>query len=258
MQSIGHTKNTDIASISAYPFPVLSTPNVWIFSLWSNVHSYPSGSMLTARFTGINPFLFFLFPSFFLVICLKFYPRGTSEYLFLAQESFNSKQTSSTIHHRREYGDKFIGAIQRLRIAQSARELHVGREVVVRVFSFALFFFTSRMRSAWTEHAHFFPTLTFLITTWVATPKSITSGSILEFFWSLYGRPWLIPCGTESWLARTPWVLGFFSGRGKPLVLWGGTGVCPPGKREGGLPELLTVLAVNLKEKYLLDPCVDF
>ena len=40
---------------------------------------------------------------------------------------------------------------------------------------------------------------------------------------------------TESWPARTPWVWGFFSGRGKPLELWGGTGVCPPGKREGGL-----------------------
>ena len=28
-----------------------------------------------------------------------------------------------------------------------------------------------------------------------------------------------------------------------------GTGACPPGKREGGLLELLTVLAVILKEK---------
>ena len=98
----------------------------------------------------------------------------------------------------------------------------------------------------------------FLSTTWVTTLKSITSGSILEFFEAFTGGHDSLPCGTESWLARTPWVLGFFSGRGKPLVLWGGTGVCPPGKREGGLPELLTVLAVILKENYLLDPCVDF
>ena len=77
--------------------------------------------------------------------------------------------------------------------------------------------------------------------------------------WSAcYARPWLLPCGTESWLARTPWVLGFFSGRVKPFVLWGGTGERPLEKRERGLPELLMVLAVNLKENYLLDPCVVF
>ena len=95
-------------------------------------------------------------------------------------------------------------------------------------------------------------------TTWVMMPKSITSSSISEFVDALWARLWLIPCGTESWLARTPWVLGFFSGRGKPLALWGGTGECPPGKREGGLPELLTVPAAILKENYLLDPWVDF
>ena len=59
----------------------------------------------------------------------------------------------------------------------------------------------------------------------------------------LQARLWLPPWGTESWPARTPWVLGFFSGRGKPLVLWGGTGARPLEKRERGLPELLTVLA---------------
>ena len=31
-----------------------------------------------------------------------------------------------------------------------------------------------------------------------------------------------------------------------------------PEKREGGLPELLTVHAAILNENYLLDPCVDF
>ena len=49
---------------------------------------------------------------------------------------------------------------------------------------------------------------------------------------------------------------GFSPVGGKPLVLWGGTGERPLEKRERGLPELLTVLAVNLKENYLLDPCV--
>ena len=67
-------------------------------------------------------------------------------------------------------------------------------------------------------------------------------------------RPWLNPNWEESWLARTSWVSGFFSSRGKPLVLWRGAGVCPPRKKEGGLPEPLTVLAVNPKENYSPDP----
>ena len=66
--------------------------------------------------------------------------------------------------------------------------------------------------------------------------------------------PWLDPNWAESWLARTSWVSGFFSSRGKPLVLWGGTGVCPPGKKEGGLPEPLTVLVVNPNKNYSPDP----
>ena len=66
--------------------------------------------------------------------------------------------------------------------------------------------------------------------------------------------PWLDPNWAESWLARTSWVSWFFSSRGKPLVLWGGTGVCPPGKKEGGLPEPLTVLVVNPNENYSPDP----
>ena len=97
--------------------------------------------------------------------------------------------------------------------------------------------------------------LPFAGTTRVTMPKSITSSSIPEFV-MLQARPWLPPWGTESWPARTPWVLGFFSGRGKPLELWGGTGERPLEKKERGLPELLTVLAVILKENYLLDPCV--
>ena len=141
------------------------------------------------------------------------------------------------------------------RLAQSIRWLHTERVVVVR-FSLLLNFFyfahaqcVDGMRTSlsWRH----FPS-----TTWVMMPKSITPSPIPEFF--ILQAPWLIPCGTESWPARTPWVLGFFFGREKPLVLWGGTGVCPPGKREGGLPELLTVLAVIPKENYLLDPCVDF
>ena len=94
-------------------------------------------------------------------------------------------------------------------------------------------------------------------TTWVLMPKAITSSSFPNFL-ILQARPWLVPWGAESWfgLARTPWVLGFFSGRGKPLALWGRTGERPLEKRERGLPELLTVLAVILKENYLLDPCV--
>ena len=94
-------------------------------------------------------------------------------------------------------------------------------------------------------------------TTWGMIPKFTTSSSFPKGF-ILQVRPWLVPWGAESWLglARTPWVLGFFSGRGKPLVLWGGTGECSLEKRERELPELLTVLAVNLKENYLLDLCV--
>ena len=96
-------------------------------------------------------------------------------------------------------------------------------------------------------------------TTWVMIPKSITSSLIPEFIEALYARPWLLPCGTESWLARTPWVLGLFSGRGKTACTLRGEPVnvlSRKGKED--CRELLTVLAVNLKENYLLDPCVDF
>ena len=62
----------------------------------------------------------------------------------------------------------------------------------------------------------------------------------------LQARPWLPPWGTESWPARTPWVKpqGFFSGRGKSLVLWRGNSVnVLSEKRERGLPDFLTALA---------------
>ena len=49
-------------------------------------------------------------------------------------------------------------------------------------------------------------------TTWVMMPTYITSSSITVLL-----RPWLPPWGTESWPARTPWVWGFFSGRGNRL-----------------------------------------
>ena len=45
-----------------------------------------------------------------------------------------------------------------------------------------------------------------------------------------------IPLGESLGRAGTSWVLEFFSGRGKLLALWGGTGVRPLGKRERGLP----------------------
>ena len=142
------------------------------------------------------------------------------------------------------------------RLSHLVRRLHVMREALVRFHLLHILFFLLRACAVceWSMRTWWY----FSGTTWVMMPKSITSSSISEFVDALWARLWLIPCGTESWLARTPWVLGFFSGRGKPLALWGGTGECPPGKREGGLPELLTVPAAILKENYLLDPWVDF
>ena len=52
-------------------------------------------------------------------------------------------------------------------------------------------------------------------------PKSITSSSIPEFF-ILQARPWLPPWGTESWPARTPWVLGFSPVGGNRVYSEGG------------------------------------
>ena len=69
-------------------------------------------------------------------------------------------------------------------------------------------------------------------------------------------RPWLNPNWEESWLARTSWVSGFFSSRGKPLVLWRGAGVCPPRKKEGGLPEPLTGACGQPERELLAWPLV--
>ena len=87
-------------------------------------------------------------------------------------------------------------------------------------------------------------------------PKSITSRSISEFVDALWARPWLLPLGTESWPARTPWVLGFFSSRGNRLYSEGEPVLVLSRKGKEDCPELLTVLAAILKENYLLDPCV--
>ena len=50
---------------------------------------------------------------------------------------------------------------------------------------------------------------------------------------------WLEPHGSRGFLSK-----------GNRLYSEGGTGECPPGKREGGLPEPLTVLAANPSEKH--------
>ena len=61
----------------------------------------------------------------------------------------------------------------------------------------------------------------FLSTTLVLMPESITSNSISRFSSFKHGLD-SSPVEPGSWPARAPWVLGFFSGRGKPLVLWRG------------------------------------
>ena len=124
--------------------------------------------------------------------------------------------------------------IKEARLAQLVRRLYAERMAVVRIF-LLLFCFASRMRHALADMCTSSDVI-FIGTTWVMLPKSITSSPIPEFF-MLQARPWLPPWGTESWPARTPWVKpqGFFSGRGKPLVLWRGTGASPLEKRERGL-----------------------
>ena len=124
--------------------------------------------------------------------------------------------------------------IKEARLAQLVRRLYAERMAVVRIF-LLLFCFASRMRHALADMCTSSDVI-FIGTTWVMLPKSITSSPILEFF-MLQARPWLPPWGTESWPARTPWVKpqGFFSGRGKPLVLWRGTSASPLEKRERGL-----------------------
>ena len=63
----------------------------------------------------------------------------------------------------------------------------------------------------------------------------------------LQARPWLIPWGTESWPARTPWVSPVGGNRshseGEPVLV-----LSRKGKED--CPELLTVLAVILKETW--------
>ena len=160
---------------------------------------------------------------------------------------------SSKIHHWKNHDDDFTVPWKQVRVAQSARELDTRREVVGSILFFS-FFFTSRMRSAWKE-AHFILMTSFLAsTTWVMMPKSITLNSILEFFWSLTS-------GHDSSLAeKSLGELGPHGSRGFSPV--GGNRLNSDGEpvqvlsRKGkeDCPELLTVLAVILKENYLLNP----
>ena len=110
------------------------------------------------------------------------------------------------------------------------------------------------MRSAWTEHAHLF-ILTSLFhfpgTTWITMPKSITSSSIPEFFNAPSTA--MTPPLRDRVLAS--WDPMGFSGRGKPLALWGGTGASPLEKRERGLPGTPDA-ACGHPERDLVVPCV--
>ena len=72
-------------------------------------------------------------------------------------------------------------------------------------------------------------------------------------------RPWLIPSGTESCKASWhPMGLGVFSGRGKPLALFGGTGASPLAKRERGLPGTPNDACGQPERELLARPLVDF
>ena len=101
-----------------------------------------------------------------------------------------------------------------------------------------------------------FPASHFPSTTWDMMLKSITSSWIPEFFdasSAALTRPfrnrvlaWLGPHG--SW--------GFSPVGGNRLYSEGESVRVLSTKGKEDCPELLTVLAVNLKENYLLDPCV--
>ena len=136
------------------------------------------------------------------------------------------------------------------RLAQSVRRLYAERVAVGR-FSLLLFLFISRMRSACTEHAY----LTSY--SWYHTSYDAQIYN-LEFDPGGFLRPWLPPWGTESWPARTPWVLGFFSGGGNRLCSEGEPVQVLSKKGKRTAWNSLTVLAAIPKENYLLDPCVDF
>ena len=89
-------------------------------------------------------------------------------------------------------------------------------------------------------------------------PQSITFGSILEFFKLQHGHD---SSPAELSLAKpagTPWVLGFFSGRGKPLALLGGTGARPLKKRERGLPGTPDGACGQPERELLARPWVDY
>ena len=127
-------------------------------------------------------------------------------------------------------------------LAQQVRRLHGERVAVVRASLLLFFFFRAcAVRGRSMRTWHHIPS-----TTWVIMPKSITSSLIPEFF-IFQARPWLVPCGTESWLARTPWVLGFSPVGGNRLYSEGEPVQVLSRKGKEDCSKLLTVLAVILK-----------
>ena len=118
-------------------------------------------------------------------------------------------------------------------MAQSSEPLPEDPEVVVRFSILLLSFYFTHAHCGYRACA-----LDDIILTHMDFDIEVDNlGCDSEVFHRVRPRPWLPPWGTESWPAGAPWVSGFSPNGGNRLYSDGGTGECPLGKMERGLPE---------------------
>ena len=225
--TLGSTHNARLLPLAKKYCHIL---NISIFYRRNDVYNWNRASEIAAKIDGNFNSFCTSYSSLPLPYLFKIVPEAQEHSLWTLNLGKTILQTSQKPPIKVNPGLITTSVVREVRLAQLVRRLHAERVAVVR-FSLLLFFFNfahaqccGRSMRTWRH----FPS-----TTWVTMPKSITSSSIPEFV-NAPARPWLPPCGTESWPARTPWVepQGFFSGRGKPLVLWRGTGERPLVKRK--------------------------
>ena len=102
-------------------------------------------------------------------------------------------------------------------------------------FCFLFFNFTHAQRGCWACARAFFDVI--ILTHMDFDIEVDNLGCDSEVFHRVRPRPWLPPWGPESWSAGAPWVSGFSPNGGSRSYSDGGTGECPLGKMERGLPE---------------------